>query len=149
MNLSKQEKEDFKRNFKERKLDLSCLEKDPNFFEIVDKDGKIICNSCEEYQSINFSGGLKEGDKATYYFIGMSESSYFKDVQRPFEFHIDGTPSWEILMFLRKKGLTVRGAFVLYLRMCEDCMNELEELAIGNTNYKRTAMTECSFCKEK
>jgi hypothetical protein len=128
-----------------RKLDLRCLEKEPNTFEIRDMDNKLISNSCED-----LSNGLEDGQTATFYFVGLTESMYTnKNPKKPMTCNVTGTPSFEIIEYLyKKKKMSIMGIFTLYLRMCEDCINELESIAKGEVSYKRTAGTECDFCKE-
>lgn len=134
-----------------RELDLSCLEKDPNTFEVRDINNKLISNSCEEYQNKTFSNGLEDGQTATFYFVGLTESMYTnKNPTNPVTCNVTGTPSFEIIEYLyKKKKMSIKGIFTLYLRMCEDCINELESIAKGEVSYKRTAGTECDFCKER
>lgn len=131
---------------KARRLDLSCLDQKVNTFEIRDQDNNLICNSCEEYQGANYS--LKEGQIASFYFVGMQESMYIKGSNKPIISNITGSPSFEIIEYLyKKKNMPINQIFTLYLRMCEDCINELEAYVKGE-KFERKSLTECVFCKE-
>jgi len=134
-------------NFKHRILDISCLDKKVNTFEITDKNNNVICNSCEEYQKSNYV--LNKGDTATFYFVGMQESIYTKqNTKQPITCNITGTPPFEVIEYLYKnKKMKIHEIFTLYLRMCEGCINELESYITGK-KYERNVNTECSFCKE-
>jgi len=131
-----------------RKLDQQFLEKEPNTFEIRDMKNNLICSSCQEYQDNEMSSGLKEGQVATFYFVGLSEHMYFKDSKQPCTCNVHGDVPWSVMDFLKNKGFSVSGALNLYYRLCEDCMNELEAIAEGKPPYKRTSGTECDFCIE-
>lgn len=132
---------------KPRKFDFSCLDKKVNTFEITDKNNNIICNSCEEYQD-NFYG-LKDGEIATFYFVGMQESMYTnKNPKKPIICNITGVPSFDVIEYLyKKKNMPINEIFTLYLRLCEDCINELEAFIQGE-KFDRKSGTVCSFCKE-
>ena len=133
--------------FKHRILDISCLNKKINTFEITDKNNNIIYDSCEKYQDSNYI--LKAGDTMTFYFIGMQESMYTSEnPKQPITCNITGTPPFEVIEYLYKnKNMDINSIFTLYLRMCEGCINELESYITGK-KYERNVNTECSFCKE-
>lgn len=133
---------------KPRKLDLSCLDKKVNTFEITDKNNNIIFDSCEKYQDSDYV--LKDGDTMTFYFVGMQESMYTKqNPKKPITCNITGTPPFEVIEYLYKnKNMDINSIFTLYLRMCEDCINELEAYIKGQ-EFERKSFTECSFCKER
>jgi hypothetical protein len=134
-------------NFKHRILDISCLDKKVNTFEITDIKDNIIFDSCEKYQDSDYV--LKDGDTMTFYFVGMQESMYTKqNPKKPITCNITGTPPFEVIEYLYKnKKMNIHEIFTLYLRMCEGCINQLESYITGK-KYERNVNTECSFCKE-
>jgi hypothetical protein len=86
-------------NFNHRILDISCLDKKINTFEITDKNNNIIYDSCEKYQDSNYI--LKDGDTMTFYFVGMQESMYTSEKpKQPITCNITGTPPFEVIEYL-------------------------------------------------
>lgn len=123
----------------ERKLDFSMLKDNcVNTFEIRDKNHKLVSTDHERY---------KIDETKIFYFIGMTESCYFPGAKKPMRCETSGVPSFEIVEYLHKvQKMSMLKLMILYYKLCEDCINELEYFITGR-EYKRTAITECEYCK--
>lgn len=138
-----------KKTFKKlnRKLDYSLLnDENVNTFEIRDKDNNVICNKLPE--ELDKQIDLKNEESKHFYFIGMTENFYTKDMKKPMTCNTTGVPSFEIIEYLHKiKKMSMLKLMILYYQLCEDCINELEYYIKGG-KYERTGITECQYCKE-
>jgi hypothetical protein len=129
--------------FKPRKFDMNILKNKINSFELKDEKGNIISTNCND-----IFDGIKEGHQATYFMVGMKETSYFKNINIPLSSEHSGNPSWDFMLWMKKKCYSVNEALIVWYRCCEDCLNELINMSEGKEPYDRHAHTSCDFCKD-